>query len=86
MSVLTRKALLPILAALLVIACDKDKRRKPSTDDTSPIHDTGPTPNPDPDCDTGYLDDDGECLPAACGTGTRGNLEADESTVYVDSG
>ncbi len=75
---------LPILAALLFLACDKVKGPKPSTDDTAPTHDTGPIDEPDPGCDTGYLDDDGECVPASCGTGTWGNLEVDESTVYVD--
>ncbi len=79
-----RKTQIPVLAAFLLLACDKDKRKKPSTDDTSPTHDTGFAPDPDPDCDTGYLDDDGECVPVACGTGTWGNLEVDESTVYVD--
>jgi len=69
---------------LLVLACDKDKRKKPSTDDTASTHDTGPAPATDPDCDSGYLDDEGECVPAACGTGTWGDLEVDESTVYVD--
>jgi len=73
-----------VLIALLLHACHKDKRKKPSNDDTSPTHDTGPAPDTDPECDTGYLDDDGECVSAACGTGTWGNLELDESTVYVD--
>ncbi len=68
----------------LVLACDKDKREKSETDDTSPTHDTGPAPDPDPDCDTGLLDDDGACVPATCGTGTWGDLETDEGTVYVD--
>ncbi len=71
---------LVLVVPLLVLACGKDKPGKPSTDDTGPSHDTGP----DPDCDTGELDDDGECVPAACGTGTWGNLEADEGTVHVD--
>jgi len=75
---------LPILAALFLLACDKDKRKKPSTEDSNPTHDTAPPPDTEPGCDTGYLDDDGECVPAACGTGTWGNLEVDESTVYVD--
>jgi len=81
---LTCEIQFPVLAALLLLACDKDKRKKPSTDDTAPTHDTGPTSDTDPDCDAGYLDDDGECVSAACGTGTWGNLEVDESTVYVD--
>ncbi len=76
--------LLPVLAPLLVLACDKGQRQKPPTDDTAPTHDTGPDPDTGSGCDTGYLDDDGECVPAACGTGTWGNLETDESTVYVD--
>jgi len=71
-----------LVVPLLVLACDKDKRKKPSTKDSGPTHDTGP--DPDPSCDTGQLEDDGECVPAACGTGTWGNLEVDESTVYVD--
>ena len=79
---LTCEIPLPIFAALLLLACDKDKRAEPSTEDTAPTHDTGP--DPDHGCDTGYLDADGECVPAACGTGTWGNLEVDESTVYVD--
>jgi len=73
------------LACIVILAgCDKDKRKKPATDDTAPTHDTGPAPDTESDCDTGYLEDDGECVPAACGTGTWGNLEVDESTVYVD--
>ena len=69
---------------LLLLACDKDKRLKRTPDDTSPTHDTGHAPDTELDCDTGFLDDDGECVPAACGTGSWGNLEVDESTVYVD--
>jgi len=78
-----RRTLAPVLP-LLLLACHTDKRRKPSTADTAPTHDTGPIPDTDPDCDTGYHDDDGECVPAACGTGTWGDLAVDESTVYVD--
>ena len=77
---------LALVLPLLLLACDKDKRKKPTTDDTAPTHDTGPAPAPDPDCDTGYLDDDGDCVPTECGTGTWGNLEVDESSVYVDIG
>jgi len=73
-----------LLVPLLLPACDKDKRKKPSSDDSAPGHDTGPVSDSDPDCDTGFLDDEGECVPAACGTGTWGDLELDESTVYVD--
>ena len=76
---------IPFLAALLLFACDKDKPPKSEAGDAGTLtHDTGPAPDTDPDCDTGHLDDDGECVPAACGTGTWGNLELDESTVYVD--
>ncbi len=75
--------IIALILPLLVFACDKDKRKKPSAADTAPTHDTGASP--EPGCDTGYLDDDGECVPAACGTGTWGNLEVDESTVYVDT-
>ncbi len=78
------KAQLPILAALFLLACDKDRHNKRAADDTAPTHDTGPAPDTDPACDAGYIDDDGECVPIACGTGTWGNLEVDESTVYVD--
>ena len=85
MRVPARRPLLPILVApLLLLACDKDKPPKREADDTASIHDTGPAPDTDPDCDTGYFDNDGECVPAACGTGTWGNLVVDESTVYVD--
>jgi len=79
-----RKIRLPIIAALLLLACDKNKRKKPSTEDSGPTHDAGPGPDSDPGCDTGYLEDDGECVPAACGIGTWGNLEVGEGTVYVD--
>jgi len=82
--IMNSRASLFLVVPLLVLACDKDKRKKPSTADTAPTHDTGPEPDSDPDCDTGYLNDDGECVPAACGTGTWGNLEVEESTVYVD--
>ena len=78
------RASLALVVPLFVLACEKDGRRRPSTDDTTPTYDTGPVTDPDPDCDTGLLDDDGECVPAACGTGTWGNLELDESTVFVD--
>jgi len=77
-----RKIQLPVLTALLLLACDKDKRKKGQSDDTGEAADTAP--DTDPACDTGHLDDDGECVPAACGTGTWGKLEVDESTVYVD--
>jgi len=67
-----------LLIPLLLLACGKDRRGKPLTDDT------GPGPDTVSACDTGHLDVDGECVPAACGTGTWGNLEVDESTVHVD--
>ncbi len=70
--------------SFLLIACHKDERGKIPSDDTAATRDTGSLGDPDPDCDSGQLDDDGECVPAACGTGTWGDLEADESTVYVD--
>ncbi len=75
---------LALVIPLLLIGCGKGRGKKPSTDDTSPAHDTGPASDTEPDCDTGHLDDDGECVPTACGTGTWGNLELDESTIYVD--
>jgi len=75
---------LALVVPLLLLACDKQKRPKPSTEDTSSTHDTGPASDPDLDCDTGQLEDDGECVPAACGTGTWGDLEVDEGTIYVD--
>ncbi len=79
---MNRHPILALVAPLLVLACDKDKREKPSPDDTAPTHDTGP--DTEPGCDTGQLEDDGECVPAACGAGTWGNLEVDENTVFVD--
>ncbi len=75
-----------LIAPLLLPACHKQERGKRATDDTAhdsaPTHDTGPAT--EPDCDTGILDDDGDCVPAACGSGTWGDLELDEGTVYVD--
>ncbi len=82
--VMNSRPFLALAVPFLVLACDKGKRRKPSTDDSAPSHDTGPVSDTEPGCDTGYLDDDGDCVPAACGTGTWGDLELDESTVYVD--
>jgi len=82
--IMNSRTYLAFVIPLLALACDKDKRKKPSTDDTASTHDTGPEGGPDPDCDTGHLEDDGECVPAACGSGTWGNLEVDESTVYVN--
>jgi len=75
-----------LLVPLLLLACDKERRPQHQADDTASVQDTGPEPAPDtePGCDTGQLEDEGECVPAACGTGTWGNLEVDESTVYVD--
>ncbi len=70
-----------ILIALLP-ACHKTQRRKQDPQDTAPAHDTGPAT--DPGCDTGILDENGDCVPAACGSGTWGDLQLDESTVYVD--
>ncbi len=35
-------------------------------------------------CEQGTVDDGGVCVPEACGTGTWGHLEVDDSTVYVD--
>ncbi len=65
----------PILAALvplLALACGKDPHRERPPDETGLAEDTGC-----PDDDTGTL-------PAGCGTGTWGDLQLDESTVYVD--
>jgi len=73
-----------LLLPLLLLACDKDKKKEGEADDTGQTADSTTPSDTDPDCDTGYLDDDGECVPAGCGTGTWGNLELDESTVYVD--
>ncbi len=71
-----------MLVPPLLLACDKGRRERPSPEDSSSAHDTGPST--DTSCDTGYHNDEGECVPAACGTGTWGDLETDESTVYVD--
>ncbi len=78
----SRKTSKAILAALLIPACHKQERDKRAVDDSAPAHDSGPAT--DPDCDTGILDDDGDCVPAACGSGTWGDLQLDENTVYVD--
>jgi len=82
--VMNSRASLALVLPLLVLACQEDKRNRSSTDDTAPTHDTGLAHDPDPDCDTGYLDEDGTCVPAACGTGTWGDLGVDESTIYVN--
>jgi len=73
---------LSLVVVALAPACDADRSKERSPAETGPAYDTGPVT--DPGCDTGHLDDDGECVPASCGTGTWGNLEADESTIYVD--
>ena len=75
---------LALLPPLLLLACDRDKSEKRQVDDTGPALDADPAPDSGPGCDTGYLDEGGECVPVACGTGTWGHLEADESTVFVD--
>ncbi len=36
------------------------------------------------ECDEGQLEDDGSCVPEACGVGTWGALEVDGDTVYVN--
>ncbi len=70
-------------ALLPLLACHEEPGKKRSPTETGTVApDTGPAP--DPDCDSGYLDDGGDCVPAACGSGTWGDLERDESTVYVD--
>ncbi len=65
-----------------LLACDEGGGGKQAPADTGspyqPDVDTGSA------CDTGLLDDRGECVPAACGTGTWGELELDENTVFVD--
>jgi len=71
---------LALVPALLLLACDKDPHGGRPTGDTA--RDTGPSG--EPACDSGLLDDGGECVPAACGTGTWGDLELDEGTVFVD--
>jgi len=76
---------LALVAPLLLLACDKDKRDKRPTDDAGPSPDTGPIHDSAPGCDTGHLVDDGECVPASCGSGPWGNLDVDDSTVYVDA-
>ncbi len=58
-----------LLAALA--GCGEKQRRE---------KDTGTVP----ECAEGWLADRGECVPESCGTGTWGELEVDESTVYVD--
>ncbi len=73
---------LPVSIALL--ACDRERSERPPPTDSGPASDTGPSYETEPLCDSGYLDDDGECVPAACGTGTWGDLETDASTVFVD--
>ena len=35
-------------------------------------------------CDDGFIEDDGDCVPETCGTGTWGALETDGDTVFVD--
>ena len=75
---------LTLAVPLLLLACDKDRHAQPSPDDTcTSALDTGP--GDDPSCDTGYLDDAGDCVPLACGSGTWGALQTDEKTVFVDS-
>ncbi len=59
-----------IIAIPLVAACDK------------PAGKAGPEPLV---CAEGWLEDDGACVPEACGVGTWGELPVDEATVYVDA-
>ncbi len=44
----------------------------------------GPGVESQSSCEPGYNDDGGVCVPEACGTGTWGDLQVDETTVYVD--
>ena len=67
---------------LLLHACHRDQRGRGATADTGSCCDSQPAT--EPVCDTGLVDDEGECVPAACGTGNWGDSELDESTVYVD--
>ena len=75
---------LSLAAPLLLQACGAEPRRQKPPEDTIPALDTGPVDDEDPACDTGQLEDDGECVPAACGTGTWGDLQTDDGTIYVD--
>jgi len=71
------------LAVALLLSCEKGQRKQRAPEDSAPTQDTGPATGTS--CDSGYLEDEGDCVPAACGTGTWGALELDENTVYVDS-
>ena len=64
---------------LLLLACQEEPGEKRSQPDTGTT-----TLDTDPDCDSGYLEDEGDCVPTACGSGIWGNLETDENTIHVD--
>lgn len=44
-----------------------------------------PAPAPE-GCPEGELDDGGACVPVECGSGTWGNLDTGEDTIFVDAG
>jgi len=73
---------LGLAGSVLQASCARDPRQQRQPGHTGPAGDTASATSPA--CDSGYLEDDGDCVPAACGTGTWGELQTDESTVYVD--
>ncbi len=85
---------IPALASLLfalvaLVACVPEPEAPPEPEpETEPDSEPETVPDdtdPPPGCDTGYIDDDGTCVPEECGTGTWGNLEVDAETVFVDA-
>ncbi len=63
--------LLPAIG-LLALGCPQPRQRPPS--------ELSPT------CADGFILDAGTCVPEACGVGTWGEIEVDDSAVYVDIG
>ncbi len=69
---------LAIACSASLASCDRDRHSERPPDDSGSARDTGSS------CDSGLLDDEGECVPAACGSGTWGDLETDGSTFFVE--
>ncbi len=73
---MTLRRALALAAPLLLLACHEDRRGKSAHDDSA--CDSGPAQ------DSGHPDEPHDDVPAACGSGTWGNLDTDENTIYVD--
>ncbi len=71
----------PLVLVALLGGCEcEDEDRQPAVDTGEPPGDASA------DCEDGWIDDRGTCVPEACGVGPWGDLEVDEDTVFVRAG